>query len=322
MGTNDEIGVNLEQNTEEIESNDNKIVTETESTETQSDNRHQCWVCFATEEDDEESTEWVRPCRCRGTAKWVHQECLQRWIDEKQKLNSSAKVMCAQCNTQYLLVFPPTGRFVYVIEWFDRLIYSVSPFIAVTCVVGSLYWSAVSYGALTVMQVMGQEEGKAAMEHADPLMLLVGLPSIPIMLVLGKLIRWEDHILKLWRKNHHKIPILGYLFGSPSEKARDSTERNLLSRDSFSDPISLCRMFCGALLMPTAATVVGRCLYDSFSSNLHKTILGGLTFIMTKGVLKIYLRQQQFIRQTNRKVLNFNEDKRQQATQMPEIQEP
>ncbi len=43
---------------------------------------------------------------------------------------------------------------------------------------------------------------------------------------------------------------------------------------------------------------------------------------MTKGVLKIYLRQQQFIRQTNRKVLHFNEDKRQQATQMPEIQEP
>jgi hypothetical protein len=35
MGTNDEIGVNLEPNTEEIESNDNKIVTETESTETQ-----------------------------------------------------------------------------------------------------------------------------------------------------------------------------------------------------------------------------------------------------------------------------------------------
>jgi hypothetical protein len=34
------------------------------------------------------------------------------------------------------------------------------------------------------------------------------------------------------------------------------------------------------------------------------------------------LRQQQFIRQTKRKVLNFNEDKRQQATQMPEIQEP
>jgi hypothetical protein len=43
---------------------------------------------------------------------------------------------------------------------------------------------------------------------------------------------------------------------------------------------------------------------------------------MTKGALKIYLRQQQFIRQTKRKVLNFNEDKRQQATQMPEIQEP
>jgi siroheme synthase (precorrin-2 oxidase/ferrochelatase) len=85
MGTNDEIGVNLEPNSEDIESNDNKIVTETESTQRLlllnnfikiklivnkykfSDDRHQCWVCIATEEDDEESTEWVRPCRCRGT---------------------------------------------------------------------------------------------------------------------------------------------------------------------------------------------------------------------------------------------------------------
>jgi E3 ubiquitin-protein ligase MARCH5 len=133
----------------------------------------------------------------------------------------------------------------------------------------------------------GQEEEKAAMEHMDPLMLLVGLPSIPIMLVLGKLIRWEDHILKLWRKNHHKIPFLGYLFGNPSEKARDSTERNLLSRDSFSDPISLCRMFCGALLMPTAATIVGRCLYDSFSSNFHKTILVSILYILFNSFLMI-----------------------------------
>lgn len=111
------------------------------------------------------------------------------------------------------------------------------------------------------------------MEQADPLMLMVGLPSIPVMLVLSKLVRWEDQILKLWRKNEHKIPLLGYLIGSPSEKSRDSTERILLGRDNFSDPISATRMFCGALLLPTFATMVGRCLYDKIPSNLHRTIL-------------------------------------------------
>ncbi len=46
-----------------------------------------CWVCFATDEDDYSAC-WVSPCRCRGTAKWVHQECLQRWVDEKQQGSS------------------------------------------------------------------------------------------------------------------------------------------------------------------------------------------------------------------------------------------
>ncbi|CAF4126503.1 unnamed protein product [Rotaria sordida] len=40
-----------------------------------------CWVCFATDEDDFSAC-WVSPCRCRGTAKWVHEECIQRCADE------------------------------------------------------------------------------------------------------------------------------------------------------------------------------------------------------------------------------------------------
>ena len=49
-----------------------------------------CWVCFATDEDDFSAC-WVSPCRCRGTAKWVHQECLQRWVDEKQQGSNGSK---------------------------------------------------------------------------------------------------------------------------------------------------------------------------------------------------------------------------------------
>lgn len=68
-----------------------------------------CWVCFATDEDDR-TAEWVRPCRCRGSTKWVHQACLQRWVDEKQRGNSTARVACPQCNAEYLIVFPKLGR--------------------------------------------------------------------------------------------------------------------------------------------------------------------------------------------------------------------
>lgn len=74
-----------------------------------SDAERTCWVCFATDSDDP-SLHWVKPCRCRGTTKWVHQHCLQRWVDEKQKGNSSAKVTCAVCGTDYVIIYPSPGE--------------------------------------------------------------------------------------------------------------------------------------------------------------------------------------------------------------------
>lgn len=35
------------------------------------DSGRYCWVCFATDEDDETAA-WVQPCNCRGTTKWVN----------------------------------------------------------------------------------------------------------------------------------------------------------------------------------------------------------------------------------------------------------
>ena len=46
----------------------------------------------------------------------------------------------------------------------------------------------------------GHKEGLSVMEQADPLVLLVGLPTIPVMLILGKMIKWEDQVLRFIRK--------------------------------------------------------------------------------------------------------------------------
>lgn len=73
------------------------------------DSKRYCWVCFADDADDL-SALWTKPCRCRGTTKWVHQACIQRWIDEKQKGNTAAKVLCPQCNTEYFIFYPPQGK--------------------------------------------------------------------------------------------------------------------------------------------------------------------------------------------------------------------
>jgi E3 ubiquitin-protein ligase MARCH5 len=63
-------------------------------------------------------------------------------------------------------------------------------------------------------QVVGHKEGLSVMEKADPLILLVGLPTIPIMLILGKMVRWEDSVLAFLRRNSKKVPLLKRLFPS------------------------------------------------------------------------------------------------------------
>lgn len=56
------------------------------------------------------------------------------------------------------------GPLVYFLQQVDRILSKVSPFAAAGIVVGTLYWSAVTYGAVTVMQVrLDVAAGKAAL---------------------------------------------------------------------------------------------------------------------------------------------------------------
>jgi E3 ubiquitin-protein ligase MARCH5 len=58
---------------------------------------------------------------------------------------------------------------------------------------------------------VGQKEGLAVMEQADPLVLLIGLPAIPIALVVGKMVRWEDAVLSFMRKHLSRLPLIKYI---------------------------------------------------------------------------------------------------------------
>ncbi|KAJ8941560.1 hypothetical protein NQ318_011519 [Aromia moschata] len=257
-----------------------------------------CWVCFATDEEDVDA-EWVRPCKCRGTTKWVHQACLQRWVDEKQKGGNMSKVTCPQCQTEYIIVFPNMGVLVLLLDTVDSFIYKRLPIFGCRhCGRGHIL---VRSDVRCYHRYAGQKEGLAIMEQADPLVLLIGLPAIPVALVLGKMIRWEDAVLNFMRKNLSKIPIIRNVLPFRVDVATNTESSNENELPPLSNPVSATRVLCGALLMPTIANMFGKFFFDSVKSNFHKTILGGLTFIAIKGCLKIYHKQQQYIRQCQRK---------------------
>lgn len=191
----------------------------------------------------------------------------------------------------------------YLLNLIDKMIYKVCPFVAAGLVVGSVYWTAVTYGAVTVMQVLGHKEGLNVMEQADPLFLLIGLPTIPITLILGKMVRWEDYVLKIWRKHSRKLPLLGYLFSSESCQAVAPQ----VDIQTFSDPLSATRVLCGAMILPTIATIFGKIMFNTVINNLHRTILGGISFIAIKGALKLYYIEKNHRRRLGRRILDFEE---------------
>lgn len=127
-------------------------------------------------------------------------------------------VNCPQCQIQYIIVLPKLGTIASLLEGIDSIIKRVSPFLTAGFIVGSLYWTAVTYGAVTVLQVVGHKEGLDFLENSDPFALLVGLPFIPVALVLGRMIRWEDAILQILRRKRtssRKFPILSLILPLP-----------------------------------------------------------------------------------------------------------
>lgn len=268
------------------------------------DEERQCWVCFASDEDDPTAT-WVHPCRCSGTTKWVHHVCIQRWVDEKQKGNTTAGVSCPQCGTAYIIKFPSSGPIMRVVDAADLLVGRLCPYVAGGIGVGSLYWTCVTFGAVTVMQVAGHDEGLLLMESTDPLVLLITLPLVPVGLMIGKMVRWQEPIIRVLREYLPRVPLARYLlpaFGRDLDREPSGAAAAL---PASSEPVSITRTICGALFFPTIATFLGSALYQQTKSPLKRAALGGLTFVLVKGILKIYHKQHLYVRQCKRVILDY-----------------
>ena len=119
---------------------------------------------------------------------------MQRWIDEKQKGNLNINVECPQCNTAYVIRLPHPTFVVSILDSGDLFIQKICPIITGGACVGSMYWTILTFGAVTLMQTVGHDRALIMMEKTDPMVLLVSLPLIPVGLIIGQMIRWEETV--------------------------------------------------------------------------------------------------------------------------------
>lgn len=67
---------------------------------------HMCRICLS--EDTAPGDRLLAPCRCKGTARYVHASCLDRWRSVSMRRDSV--IACDQCRTPYKLRASATAR--------------------------------------------------------------------------------------------------------------------------------------------------------------------------------------------------------------------
>lgn len=158
---------------------------------------------------------------------------------------------------------------------------------------------------------MGHDEGLDILEQTDHIFLMVALPAIPVVLGLGRMIRWEDYILRhLQNRQRKNYRLLSLFLPIPDDDIAQQQEDNAMARTNISDTLSTTRVVCGALLLPSVSCFIGKLFFSNVQNNLHRALLGGLSFILVKGIMKIYFKQKQFTRKRHRKIVDYTEENR------------
>ncbi|KAH8245317.1 hypothetical protein KR032_008546 [Drosophila birchii] len=273
-----------------------------------------CWICLMSDEDQVRH-DWLHPCRCRGSNKWVHGACLSRWITEKELLAPDVPVTCTQCRTEYIVVMPPLCRFDALLNRLDKEYERLCPSILMGIMSGTVYFSGVSYGALTLLELSGNEIVLQLLQQ-DPILMMILLPSVPMLLLMGRRIRWDDVLVRwLRRRQRRRVPpeqrnALGEpLPGAPlDDDYFEELEQHQDEIEATEHLGGVTPGFCAALSLPSIAGLLGQTLFGGIyeTKKLLAILLGGLTFVVVKGLAGVYLRQAQYQHRRQRCVLNYN----------------
>ncbi|KAJ3412114.1 hypothetical protein HDV05_001208 [Chytridiales sp. JEL 0842] len=148
-----------------------------------------CWICFV-EKSEEASISprrrWVKPCKCKTSLKFCHEECLLAWVSEKQGIFGE-QVNCPACAHPYKI--KETHDYVLAaLTFVDKLTHAVVPYITLGGITSVLYIAATTHGAHTIMTLCGPKVGEQILSDAHwGWRTWMGLPLIPVSLIASRL---------------------------------------------------------------------------------------------------------------------------------------
>ncbi|EPS45271.1 hypothetical protein H072_741 [Dactylellina haptotyla CBS 200.50] len=201
----------------------------------------QCRICLdtTTEDADEELGRLISPCKCKGSARYVHEECLRAW--RLQSANSQSFYKCPTCHFEYRFqrlkaaqIIASTGLQVTITALIFVLTVYILGFVADPII--NLYvnpWYAVEGGNFS-FTINGFTVYGPTMANR--------VPRTPMGNAAGGKVGWLEHMVrgmsalgligfaKVLVFSHHWIR---YIFGGPPGVARRGEGRDRLGQLSW-----------------------------------------------------------------------------------------
>ncbi|RYG98676.1 hypothetical protein EON65_51140 [archaeon] len=66
-----------------------------------------CRICL----DEDEGSSLIAPCSCRGSQRWVHRGCLDKWRATQETKPFTTCSRCTECLTSYQLIYITNDNF-------------------------------------------------------------------------------------------------------------------------------------------------------------------------------------------------------------------
>ncbi|ELQ76127.1 hypothetical protein THOM_0887 [Trachipleistophora hominis] len=276
-----------------------------------------CWICLRTdntEDKDEEdgvseqapSDEWIRPCHCKGSIKWVHSRCFYKYIMNQTK----SKLRCIFCQTKYNIIIRDY-LFIHIFEFLNSFFMNVILAFSFLFLVVSLYLILFVYGLSVMLAATGLETTQSLFYRTEDDMLLfdyigiaralLGIPLLPLSILYSnfKTYSFLSHIipviiiidiprLSISNVLFSSLPILYFLYrvviNYIKEKVSDTSDGSRHDDDSrteiifndFNIPVKDVGI---ALLTPYIAAVMGFAVRRKASYS--GTLLGGAMVTFT-----------------------------------------
>lgn len=254
-----------------------------------------CWFCL---EELKDGDDWIAPCKCRGSMGACHHACLLKWIavQEIDNWNNMEPILCPVCKTKYIIHTPDETNLVYLFKIMDTLSHAISTAFCTAMLLGSIYSSMTLYGALSLFQLMGYDEGFRVMKQLG-YGGLIALPTIPTSLL--------------------SRAYMSYLVRCQLAEAEDEERRRRLQNQEVETAESLevidvpqfgTRDIAGTLLFPLFAGMGRRFLPERFGlSNLQRSLISAVAIIVAKNNIVKYLKQRRKVELSRRRILNYHE---------------